>query len=179
MNAPPCYSEWVRTHSCQTHLANLDAAEDMEYDACLTVAAGEEDSLKRIAFVGAFAMSNYSSTIGRVAKPFNPLLSQSYEYAIPNRYRYISEQVSHHPVSLKILLYYSAEYRVAYLDMLLRGADVEVLWRSGCSEQVSRSQFRDPSNRSGPCDTGHSEGMGAIGTTVSCCRCGVRGRARS
>ena len=76
-----------------------DAAEDMEYDACLTVAAEQEDSLKRIAFVGAFAMSNYSSTIGRIAKPFNPLLSQTFEYAIPNRYRYISEQVSHHPVS--------------------------------------------------------------------------------
>lgn len=74
-------------------------AEDMEYDACLTVAASESDSLRRIAFVAAFAMSNYSSTIGRIAKPFNPLLSQSFEYAIPNRYRYISEQVSHHPVS--------------------------------------------------------------------------------
>lgn len=73
-------------------------AEDMEYDACLTVAAGEQDSLKRIAFVSAFAMSNYSSTIGRIAKPFNPLLSQTFEYAIPNRYRYVSEQVSHHPV---------------------------------------------------------------------------------
>lgn len=73
-------------------------AEDMEYDACLTVAASDKDSLRRIAFVGAFAMSNYSSTIGRIAKPFNPLLSQSFEYAIPNRYRYISEQVSHHPV---------------------------------------------------------------------------------
>lgn len=78
----------------------LVLAEDMEYDACLNVAAGEQDSLKRIAFVGAFAMSNYSSTIGRVAKPFNPLLSQSYEYAIPGRYRYISEQVSHHPVRI-------------------------------------------------------------------------------
>lgn len=41
--------------------------------------------------------SNYSSTIGRVAKPFNPLLGQSFEYAIPGRYRYVSEQVSHHP----------------------------------------------------------------------------------
>lgn len=78
-------------------------AEDMEYDACLTVAATESDSLRRIAFVGAFAMSNYSSTIGRIAKPFNPLLSQSFEYAIPNRYRYISEQVSHHPVSLYLI----------------------------------------------------------------------------
>ena len=87
----------VSFNECTSMLQRM--AEDMEYDACLTVAASEEDALKRIAFVGAFAMSNYSSTIGRVAKPFNPLLNQSFEYAIPNRYRYISEQVSHHPVS--------------------------------------------------------------------------------
>jgi oxysterol-binding protein 1 len=37
-------------------------------------AAKEIDPLKRIAFVAAFAMSNYSSTIGRIAKPFNPML---------------------------------------------------------------------------------------------------------
>lgn len=88
-----------------TTLNLVTLAEDMEYDACLTVAASEKDSLRRIAFVGAFAMSNYSSTIGRIAKPFNPLLSQSFEYAIPNRYRYISEQVSHHPVRDSLLLF--------------------------------------------------------------------------
>lgn len=88
-------------HSQQNHVQTTAdrLAEDMEYDACLTVAASQQDSSRRMAFVAAFAMSNYSSTIGRVAKPFNPLLSQSFEYAIPNRYRYISEQVSHHPVS--------------------------------------------------------------------------------
>ena len=91
----------VSFNECTSMLQRM--AEDMEYDACLTVAAGEADSLKRIAFVAAFAMSNYSSTIGRIAKPFNPLLSQSFEYAIPGRYRYISEQVSHHPVSWPIL----------------------------------------------------------------------------
>jgi hypothetical protein len=37
-------------------------------------AATQKDSLKRLAFVAAFAMSNYSSTIGRIAKPFNPML---------------------------------------------------------------------------------------------------------
>lgn len=88
----------VSFNECTSMLQRM--AEDMEYDACLTVAASESDSLKRLAYVAAFAMSNYSSTIGRIAKPFNPLLSQTFEYAIPNRYRYISEQVSHHPVSL-------------------------------------------------------------------------------
>jgi len=48
--------------------------------------------------VMAFAMSNYSSTAGRIAKPFNPLLGETFEYVRPDRgYRYISEQVSHHP----------------------------------------------------------------------------------
>lgn len=43
--------------------------------ACLVdAAAAEEDPHRRIAFVAAFAMSNYSSTIGRIAKPFNPML---------------------------------------------------------------------------------------------------------
>lgn len=46
----------------------------MEFSECLDIASMEPDSLKRIAFVAAFAMSNYSSTIGRIAKPFNPML---------------------------------------------------------------------------------------------------------
>lgn len=49
-------------------------AEDMEFTECLDAAAREPDSQRRIAFVAAFAMSNYSSTIGRIAKPFNPML---------------------------------------------------------------------------------------------------------
>jgi hypothetical protein len=67
-------------------------AEDMEFSECcefvssivlgfvidnllpVDAAAAEPDQYKRIAFVAAFAMSNYSSTIGRIAKPFNPML---------------------------------------------------------------------------------------------------------
>ncbi|KAH9475771.1 Oxysterol-binding protein-like protein 1 [Psilocybe cubensis] len=73
-------------------------AEDMEFSECLDVAAHESDPLRRIAFVAAFAMSNYSSTIGRIAKPFNPMLSETFEYVrLDRQYRYVSEQVSHHP----------------------------------------------------------------------------------
>ena len=83
------------------------------------VAAKERDAHRRIAFVAAFAMSNYSSTIGRIAKPFNPMLvcrpsfflcrfgwktdmrslkSETFEYVrLDKDYRYMSEQVSHHP----------------------------------------------------------------------------------
>ncbi|KAG7449557.1 uncharacterized protein BT62DRAFT_985148 [Guyanagaster necrorhizus] len=73
-------------------------AEDMEFSECLDVAAREQDPLLRIAYVAAFAMSNYSSTIGRIAKPFNPMLSETFEYVrFDKEYRYMSEQVSHHP----------------------------------------------------------------------------------
>lgn len=44
------------------------------HSSAVDVAAQERDSHRRIAFVAAFAMSNYSSTIGRIAKPFNPML---------------------------------------------------------------------------------------------------------
>ncbi|KAM6495221.1 Oxysterol-binding domain containing protein [Amanita muscaria] len=73
-------------------------AEDMEFSECLDAAAKESDPLMRIAYVAAFAMSNYSSTIGRIAKPFNPMLSETFEYVrLDKQYRYMSEQVSHHP----------------------------------------------------------------------------------
>ncbi|KAK7457229.1 hypothetical protein VKT23_010531 [Stygiomarasmius scandens] len=73
-------------------------AEDMEFSECLDVASREQDPHRRIAFVAAFAMSNYSSTIGRIAKPFNPMLSETFEYVhLDKEYRYVSEQVSHHP----------------------------------------------------------------------------------
>ncbi|RHZ88579.1 hypothetical protein Glove_22g187 [Diversispora epigaea] len=73
-------------------------AEDMEYSELLDNAARQKGSTERILYVAAFAMSNYSSTVGRIAKPFNPLLGETYEYVRPDRaFRYVSEQVLHHP----------------------------------------------------------------------------------
>lgn len=73
-------------------------SEDLEFSECLDAAALQSESTRRILYVAAFAMSNYSSTINRIAKPFNPLLGETFEYVRPDRqYRYISEQVSHHP----------------------------------------------------------------------------------
>ncbi|WAQ90581.1 hypothetical protein PtA15_12A571 [Puccinia triticina] len=73
-------------------------AEDMQFSECLDAAAEQPESLVRIAYVAGFAMSNYSSTVGRLAKPFNPLLGETYEYIDPDKeFRYLSEQVSHHP----------------------------------------------------------------------------------
>lgn len=73
-------------------------AEDMEYTDLLDKAATRTDSTERILYVAAFAASEYASTIGRVAKPFNPLLGETYEYARPDKgYHFFVEQVSHHP----------------------------------------------------------------------------------
>ncbi|KAJ3032613.1 hypothetical protein HK097_005167, partial [Rhizophlyctis rosea] len=59
---------------------------------------GEEASLVRVLFVGAYAMSNYSSTVGRCNKPFNPMLGETYELVREDKEcRYLSEQVCHHP----------------------------------------------------------------------------------
>jgi hypothetical protein len=49
-------------------------AEDVEYSELLDIASRQQNSTERILYVAAFAMSNYSSTVGRIAKPFNPLL---------------------------------------------------------------------------------------------------------
>lgn len=73
-------------------------AEDMEYTDLLDMAADRADSTERMVYVAAFAASEYASTIGRVAKPFNPLLGETYEYVRPDKgYRFFVEQVSHHP----------------------------------------------------------------------------------
>lgn len=73
-------------------------AEDMEYADLLDLAASRSDSTERMVYVAAFAASEYASTIGRVAKPFNPLLGETFEYARPDKgYRFFIEQVSHHP----------------------------------------------------------------------------------
>ncbi|KAI9641840.1 hypothetical protein NHQ30_009707 [Ciborinia camelliae] len=72
--------------------------EDMEYADLLDIAADRADSIERMVYVAAFASSEYASTIDRVAKPFNPLLGETFEYVRPDKnYRLFLEQVSHHP----------------------------------------------------------------------------------
>ncbi|KAJ6151844.1 ATP12 ATPase F1F0-assembly protein [Penicillium chermesinum] len=73
-------------------------AEDLEYTDLLDVAADRTDSMERLVYVASYAASEYASTIGRVAKPFNPLLGETFEYVRPDKgYRFFIEQVSHHP----------------------------------------------------------------------------------
>lgn len=49
----------------------------------------------RILNVAAFAVSGYASTEGRICKPFNPLLGETYEADYPDKgLRFFSEKVS-------------------------------------------------------------------------------------
>ena len=73
-------------------------AEDIEYSDLLQYASRFSDSTLRMLYVAAFSVSPYSSTIGRIAKPFNPLLGETFEYADKDKdFRFFTEQVSHHP----------------------------------------------------------------------------------
>lgn len=86
----------VSFNECTSLLQRL--AEDVEYNDLLSTAAAIPDSTLRMVYVAAFAASEYASTIDRIAKPFNPLLGETFEYCRPDQnFRLISEQVSHHP----------------------------------------------------------------------------------
>uniref|UniRef100_A0A8C4RHF2 Oxysterol-binding protein n=1 Tax=Erpetoichthys calabaricus TaxID=27687 RepID=A0A8C4RHF2_ERPCA len=73
--------------------------EDLEYHELLDKAAKCESSLEQICYIAAFSVSSYSTTVHRTAKPFNPLLGETYELDRFEEYGYrsICEQVSHHP----------------------------------------------------------------------------------
>uniref|UniRef100_A0A7E4ZTL3 Oxysterol-binding protein n=1 Tax=Panagrellus redivivus TaxID=6233 RepID=A0A7E4ZTL3_PANRE len=73
--------------------------EDLEYSSLLDRAAVETDPERRLAFVAIFAISTYSNTARRSAKPFNPLLGETFDAdrRFDFGWRAVSEQVSHHP----------------------------------------------------------------------------------
>lgn len=72
--------------------------EQIEYCNLLDIGAKKDDSCLRMAYVMAFSFAYNASTTGRLKKPFNPILGETYEYVPPEGgVRFISEQVSHHP----------------------------------------------------------------------------------
>ncbi|XP_034096690.1 oxysterol-binding protein-related protein 3-like [Gymnodraco acuticeps] len=73
--------------------------EELEYSELLDTANQTQDPFQRMVYVATFAISAYASTYHRAgSKPFNPLLGETYECDRPDKnYRFIAEQVSHHP----------------------------------------------------------------------------------
>ncbi|CAL1535146.1 unnamed protein product [Lymnaea stagnalis] len=73
-------------------------AEYMEYAPLIEKAANCDNPVERMELITAFAISALSSNWERIGKPFNPLLGETYELDRPDLgFRFMGEQVSHHP----------------------------------------------------------------------------------
>uniref|UniRef100_A0A6Q2YLR1 Oxysterol-binding protein n=1 Tax=Esox lucius TaxID=8010 RepID=A0A6Q2YLR1_ESOLU len=74
-------------------------SEELEYSELLDIANHTEDPFERMLYVGVFSISGYAwATWRNRYKPFNPVLGETYESVREDRgFRYIAEQVSHHP----------------------------------------------------------------------------------
>ncbi|KAM3866221.1 oxysterol-binding protein-related protein 1-like [Diretmus argenteus] len=72
--------------------------EYMEHTYLIHQANAATDSVERMKCVAAFAVSAVASQWERTGKPFNPLLGETYELIREDLgFRWLSEQVSHHP----------------------------------------------------------------------------------
>ncbi|XP_068605559.1 oxysterol-binding protein-related protein 7-like [Brachionichthys hirsutus] len=74
-------------------------SEELEYPELLDIANQTDDPYERMVYVAAFSISGYAWASWRYRnKPFNPVLGETYESDREDRgFRYVSEQVSHHP----------------------------------------------------------------------------------
>lgn len=68
----------------------------MEYNSLIDLAIKEKDSLRRLAYIAAYSTTLLTSIERNSTKPFNPLLGETFEMVTPG-FRFIAEQVSHHP----------------------------------------------------------------------------------
>lgn len=71
-------------------------SEELIYSDLLRTANSCLKPEHRMAYVAAFTISSYSTTVNRTMKPFNPVLGETFQLE-QNGLRLISEQVSHHP----------------------------------------------------------------------------------
>ncbi|XP_062294637.1 oxysterol-binding protein-related protein 7-like [Scomber scombrus] len=74
-------------------------SEELEYSELLDIANTIDDPYERMVYVAVFSISGYAWASWRYRyKPFNPVLGETYESDREDRgFRYVSEQVSHHP----------------------------------------------------------------------------------
>ncbi|KAG7317414.1 hypothetical protein KOW79_019712 [Hemibagrus wyckioides] len=74
-------------------------SEELEYSELLDIANRTDDPYERMVYMAVFSISGYAWASWRNRyKPFNPVLGETYESMREDRgFRYIAEQVSHHP----------------------------------------------------------------------------------
>ena len=72
--------------------------EKFQYAPLLNIASTNQNPYFQLAYIAGFLMGEVSLNINRVLKPFNPILGETFEFIDnQNKFRYFSEQVSHHP----------------------------------------------------------------------------------
>ena len=71
-------------------------SEELEYSEILDQAALCDESCEQLAYVAAFTVSAYATTLFRTGKPFNPLLGETFEFDRTEDFgwRSLTEQVS-------------------------------------------------------------------------------------
>lgn len=68
-----------------------------EHIELLGKAATETNPIKRLAYIGCYLAVQHTNIEKFPSKPFNPLLGETFELVVPGEYKYIAEQVCHHP----------------------------------------------------------------------------------
>ncbi|KAM6155505.1 oxysterol-binding protein 2 isoform 1-T1 [Rhynchocyon petersi] len=110
--------------------------EDLEYHHLLDKAVNCTNSVEQMCLVAAFSVSSYSTTVHRIAKPFNPMLGETFELDRLDDMglRSLCEQVSHHPPSAAHYVFskngwslwqeitISSKFRGKYLSIMPLGA---------------------------------------------------------
>ncbi|KAI8071203.1 Oxysterol-binding protein-domain-containing protein [Gongronella butleri] len=78
------------------------ACEELEYSELLDKAATLDDPLERLVYVTVFAISSYASSQYRTGrKPFNPMMTETYENIRPDKgFRFVAEKVCHNPLTI-------------------------------------------------------------------------------
>ena len=87
---------WVPVYFNEPLSMLQKVAEIFQFEDLLSTAAEQQNSLLRLVYVTAFWIAQYGGTQSRWSKPFNPILGETFEMK-SRKWKFVSEQVSHHP----------------------------------------------------------------------------------
>lgn len=68
----------------------------MEYNSIIDAALDQTDPIRRLAYIAVYSTTLLTVIEKNLTKPFNPLLGETFEVVTP-AFKFIAEQVSHHP----------------------------------------------------------------------------------
>uniref|UniRef100_A0A2K6LWZ2 Oxysterol-binding protein n=1 Tax=Rhinopithecus bieti TaxID=61621 RepID=A0A2K6LWZ2_RHIBE len=137
--------------------------EDLEYHHLLDKAVHCTSSVEQMCLVAAFSVSSYSTTVHRIAKPFNPMLGETFELDRLDDMglRSLCEQVSHHPPSAAHYVFskhgwslwqeitISSKFRGKYISIMPLGA-IHLEFQASGNHYVWRKSTSTVHNIIGP-----------------------------